>query len=149
MVTQKHHFGISRIAALLGLCACVAVPMVSAAYANQPLRTLRAREAAERELDQEAGFTGKVCGTSISTRIDWATAADWPENANIAKACDGALGALEAICRSDRSRGSRITSFVCSGDGSGPDLSGSTLYYGATPGQSGFDETKSFLEGEL
>ncbi len=131
-----------------GLIAAIVVP-VAAASSLQPLKTIRAREVEERQLDREAGFTGKVCGTSIQTSIDWSSTTGWPENVSIAKACDGALGALEAICRADSSRGSKVNSFVCTGDGSGPSLSGGTLYYGATPGGNGFGATKSYLEGEL
>ena len=137
-----------NVTLLLGLSMAVLVPVAMAA-SNQPLKTLRAREAEERALDREARFTGKVCGTSIRTRIDWSSASDWPASVSIAKSCDGALSALEAICRSDRSRGSRVTSFVCSGDGGGPSLSGGTLYYGASPGGNGFGETKGYLEGQL
>lgn len=138
---------------ILGMGSSASLPIVAvpamASVADESLKTLRAREAEERQLDREAGFTGKVCGTSIRTRIDWSSTGDWPENVSIAKSCDGALSALEAICRGDSSRGSRINSFVCTGDGSGPSLSGGTLQYGATPGDNGFSSTKSYLEGEL
>ncbi len=133
---------------MIGVLGSFVAPTL-ALSSNQPLKTLRAREKEEKQLDQEAGFTGNVCGTNISTRIDWDSAQDWPESASITKVCDGALSALEAICRGDQSRGKKITSFVCAGDGAGPNLSGSTLRYGGVPGGNGFDDTKDYLEGKL
>lgn len=87
----------------------------------------------------------------MKSRIDWNSAATWPENASIADACGGALSALEAVCRSGKgkARASSLSSFVCAGDGSGPSLSGGTFRYGASPGVNGFAETKSYLVGAL
>lgn len=127
----------------------VTIPFAISATAVQPLSEIRAREQAEKQLRDEAAFTSKVCGTSVRARIDWSTAQDWPANANIAKSCDGALSALEAVCRSNKSKGSKVKSFVCKGDGSGPGLSGSTLVYGASPGSKGFGATKSMLDDAL
>lgn len=139
---------LGRIALTTLAIVTMAVPVL-AAVSSQPLRDLRAREAEERELAAEAAFTGQVCGTSISADIDWASASDWPANVSIAKICDGALSALEAICRADRSRGSQVSSFECAGDGTGPDLSRGTLRYGASPGENAFSDTKAYLESEL
>jgi len=114
------------------------------------LKTLRAREAEERRLAAETRFTGQTCGTSIRPRIDWSSVPDsWPSGVSIVKSCDGALGALETICRGDQSRGKKVTSFVCAGDSDGPSLSGSTLRYGASPGDNGFNDTKALLDSEL
>ncbi|MEL6111462.1 MAG: hypothetical protein AAFR20_01535 [Pseudomonadota bacterium] len=136
--------------ALAGVMAAASVP-VFAAMTVQPLKTLRAREAEERELAEEAAFTNEVCGTSIRATIDWSTAESWPEQESIAKVCDGALSALESICRSDASRAQSISSFECAGDGTGPSLGGGSLRYGASPGgaSSAFSETKAYLERAL
>jgi len=135
--------------ALLAAAISVAVVPVLSAIASQPLKTLRAREAEERDLAEEAAFTSQVCGTTIRASIDWSSAQNWPENESIAAICDGALSALESICRSDAGRASSVSSFECAGDGSGASLSGGTLRYGASPGDSAFSETKAFLDGEL
>jgi hypothetical protein len=117
----------------------------------QSLKTIRAQEAEEASLSREAAYTNSVCGTSIDARIDWRSVAGWPENKSIADACGDALSALEAVCRSGdgRSRAAKVSSFVCAGDGSGPQLRGGTLRFGASPGGGGFSETRSLLEGAL
>lgn len=122
-----------------------------ATLAAQSLKSIRAQEAEEQTLDSEIEFTNSVCGTSISATINWRSASDWPEEDSLADACDDALGALEAICRAPggQSKASSISSFLCEGDGSGPSLSGGTLSYGASPGESGFADTKDYLEGAL
>lgn len=148
MVSQISHFRPALFALGVAAFCTLALPVV-AAMSSQPLKTLRAREAEQREIAEEAAFTGQVCGTSISASIDWSTAETWPENLSIAKVCDGALSALESICRADASRAGGISSFECAGDGAGPSLSGGTLRYGASPGDSAFSETKSFLESAL
>lgn len=139
-----------RRRALLALAAAASVwAAVDAAYA-QSLREMRARDAEERALQREAAYTGSVCGGSLSASIDWSSVSDWPEDESLTDACDGALGALEAICReSDGERGGDISKFVCGGDGSGASLYGDTLYYGADPGVSGFSDTRDVLESEL
>ncbi|MEL6790685.1 MAG: hypothetical protein AAGL18_13340 [Pseudomonadota bacterium] len=136
--------------ALVGAMTAASVP-VFAAISMQPLKTLRAREAEERELAEEVAFTNEVCGTSIRASIDWSTAESWPEQDSIAMVCDGALSALESICRGDASRARSISSFECAGDGTGPSLGGGSLRYGASPGgaSSAFSETKAYLERTL
>lgn len=124
------------------------VVMVDLAAA-QSLREMRAREAEERALDREAAYTESVCGISLSASIDWRSAADWPPEISLVDACDGALGALEAVCRSGNTRVSRISGFVCAGDGAGASLRGGTLRYGASPGDNGFSETKALLDSRL
>ena len=101
--------------------------------AAQSLRDLRQRDAAERTLDREAAYTSSVCDTSISASIDWRSAADWPDASRLVASCDGALGALEAFCRSNvgRQRAQNISRFVCAGDGSGASMRGRTLRYGS------------------
>lgn len=120
-----------------------------AAHAQaQSLKSLRARDAEEQALSREVAYTNSVCGSGMRASIDWRSAADWPEDESLAAACDGALGALEAVCRSGRgvSRAGSLDEFVCAGDGSGPALRGSLFRYGAEPGVSGFSETRHYLE---
>jgi hypothetical protein len=120
---------------ILTLAACLSAATASA----QSLKDLRARERENRELASQAAFTSEVCGRPIAASIDWSTAEDWPAGESIAAVCDGALGAVETICR----RGSTnvVHRFVCAGDGSGADLSGKTLRYGASPGGNGYAQT--------
>ena len=113
---------------------------LSAAPASaQSLKDLRAQERENRELSRQAAFTSTVCGRAISASIDWTSAADWPADESLAGVCDGALGAVETICR--RGRTNVVTRFVCAGDGSGAELSGTTLRYGASPGGNGYAAT--------
>lgn len=120
-----------------------------AAADAQSLKALRAEAAEEQALDREAAFTASVCGSRLDAQIDWRSAADWPDGVSLAAACDGALGAVEAVCRTDASRVKNISRFVCAGDGAGPSLSGSTLRYGASPNGNGFSEMRSYLEDKL
>lgn len=117
----------------------------------QSLKEMRSQNAEDSALDREVAYTESVCGTSIGASIDWRSAASWPDGVSIVASCDGALGALEAICRTKdgKSRAQRITRFVCAGDGSGASLHGGTLRYGASPGDNGFSETKALLDSEL
>ena len=141
------HTGIAALGAALALGALGVLP---ASYVNaQSLKEMRARDAEERALQREADFTARVCGGSISASIDWASAADWPDGVSLVSACDGALAALEALCREGRGRGGAVSSFVCAGDGAGADLSGGELTYGASPGESSFDDAKAVLDDEL
>lgn len=137
-----------RVALIAGL-AVAAMPMV--ASAQSPLKELRARQAEERQLASEVAYTANVCSARISSRIDWNRAGDWPADTSLADACDDALGAIEAICRSGDSDkvAKSISSFTCAGDGSGPSLGGGTLTFGARPGGNGFGQTRSYLEGRL
>lgn len=113
---------------------------LSAATASaQSLKDLRAQERENQELARQAAFTSEVCGQTISAAIDWRSAADWPAGESLAAVCDGALGAVETICR--RGRTGIINRFVCAGEGSGAELSGKTLRYGATPGENGYAAT--------
>ncbi len=105
----------------------------------QSLKDLRAQERENRELARQAAFTSDVCGQPISASIDWNSVEDWPSGESLAAACDGALGAVETICR--RGRTNVVTRFICAGDGSGADLSGKTLRYGASPGGNGYAAT--------
>lgn len=130
------------------LCACAAILAATAAEA-QSLKSIRARQAEESALAREVAYTSSVCGASISPRIDWGSTASWPDGASLVDACDGALGALEAICRGGKARGGKVSSFTCAGDGAGPSLSGGNLRYGASPGASGYSETKIYLDGAL
>lgn len=128
--------------------AAAAVPTLG--LAQSPLSELRAQQEEERKLASEAAYTSNVCETRISSRIDWNRTRDWPDNRSVAEACDGALGAVEALCRSGKDRvAGKISAFTCTGDGSGPSLSGTTLTFGATPGGNGFNATRSYLESAL
>lgn len=136
-----------RIISALAMIAFAAAP----AFAAQSLKSIRAQQSESDTLDDEVSYTNSVCGGAISSEINWSTAADWPEGESLAAACDGALSALEAICRADggKGRASKITRFVCTGDGAGPSLSGGVLEYGASPGDNGFTDTKDYLDSAL
>ncbi len=124
--------------------------MVSPAFAES-LSALRAQEAEEAALAKEAQYTSSLCRMPLATSIDWRTVAHWPDNVSLSQTCDGALGAIELLCKSPdgRIRAKRINRFVCAGDGSGPSLKGGTLRYGASPDDNGFAETKAYLESNL
>jgi hypothetical protein len=124
--------------ALLIVLSCAAALSAAAASA-QSLKDIRARERENRELARQAAFTSEVCGRTISASIDWSSAEDWPAGESIAEVCDGALGAVETVCR--RGRTDVVNRFVCAGDGSGAELSGRTLRYGAAPGGNGYAQT--------
>lgn len=128
--------------AVLGAFALV---LLAAPALGQSLKDIRAHEAEDAALAREAAYTGSVCGHSVSARIDWASASAWPAEESLAGACDGALSAVEALCRAGRK--GVVKSFICAGDGSGPDLSGGTLRYGASPARGGYEETRAYLEG--
>jgi len=119
--------------------------VLSGAAGAQSLRDLRAQDADDRALAREAAYTSKICGRAIDASIDWRSAADWPEDESLAEACDGALGAVESICRAGKT--DVVSAFECAGDGSGPSLSGSTLRYGATPGRNGYAATLATIGG--
>ncbi len=121
------------------LVLATAAAFSAAAASTQSLKDLRARERENRALASEAAYTSKVCGRSIDASIDWSTAEDWPAGESLAAVCDGALGAVETICR--RGRTNVVDRFICAGDRSGADLSGKTLRYGAAPGGNGYATT--------
>ncbi len=133
------------IGGLAGLCALFAVASA------QSLRELRAREADDDALAREVAYTRSICENTLTGAIDWPSASGWPPDKSLAASCDGALGALEAMCRSQggKARAQRIMHFVCAGDGAGASLSGASLRYGASPGGGGFDETIALLESAL
>jgi len=138
----------SLIGALIGVTAStMLVPSVMA----QSLKSIRAQQAEQEVLDNEVAYTNSVCGGSITAKIDWKSAANWPDGNSLAGACDDALGAVEAICRGagGKAKSAKIKSFVCKGDSGGVSFSGSTLTFGATPGQNGFADTKAYLDGAL
>jgi len=119
--------------------AALAAALFSAADGAQSLRDLRAQDADARALAREAAYTSEICGRPIPASIDWSSVRDWPAGESIVDACDGALGAVETICRAGRKN--VVHQFVCAGDGSGPSLSGKTLRYGASPGENGYAAT--------
>ncbi len=120
---------------LFALAGALCAPASSA----QSLKDLRNQERLNAELASEAAFTGEVCGRTIAASIDWSSAATWPAGEDLVDACDSALGAVETICRNGRTN--VVHRFVCAGDGSGADLSGKTLRYGASPGGNGYAAT--------
>lgn len=131
--------------ALICSLAPIAAPTVAAAQTAGPsLRDLRAQQSDNDALAREAAYTSEVCKRSIPARIDWSSTRDWPSGSNLVAACDGALSAVEATCRSGRS--AVVRQFVCAGDGSGASLSGGVLRYGAGPDGDGFSDTKALLE---
>ena len=143
ITASYHRSSFARVSMTLAVLGVVAGGLLSGAQA-QSLRDLRAQDSEQRALEREAAFTQSVCGINFDISIDWRSAADWPRNVSIAASCDGALGALEAICRKGRTP--RVTRFVCAGDGAGASMRGGTLRYGASPGDSGFSDTKAVLE---
>ena len=124
--------------------AALLTGLAAVSASAQSLKDLRAQEAESAALAREAAYTGEVCGRTIPARIDWASAKSWPESESLAEACDGALGAVEAVCRGGRKN--LVKGFICAGDGSGPELSGGTLRFGARAGENGFDESKAYLD---
>lgn len=115
---------------------------IAGSASAQSLKSLRAQEAENSALAAEADYTSEICSVSISASIDWSRAAKWPANQSLAEACDGALSAVEAACR----KGSKpVRKFTCGGDGKGPSLSGTSLYYGASPGGDAYKETAAVL----
>ena len=119
---------------------------------DKTLGELRIRQAEERLLSEEAAFTSSQCQTNIAARINWSRSSSWPGGGKgIAKSCDAALSAVEAVCRGGKAAQVRekVKTFECSGDGSGPSLQGTTLKFGAQPGSNGFDATRAYLDGKL
>lgn len=129
----------------------VAALLASASAQAQSLKSLRARDAEEAALSREIAYTNSVCDSGMDAAIDWKSSAGWPEGAGLAVACDSALGALEAVCRSGKgkARVQSLSRFVCAGDGAGPALHGGSFRYGASPGVNGFSETMRYLDGAL
>ncbi len=148
---MKRQINISLILALFSVGLAFFAP-AAAIQDDRSLEELRIRQAEERQLRQEAAFTSRQCGASIRASINWSRVSRWPDGGRgLARACDGALSAVEAMCRSGKSEQVRkkVRSFQCTGDGSGASLSGSTLRYGARPGSNGFSQTKQVLERSL
>ncbi len=135
-------------ATMVAVVACV---VIGGGASAQSLKEIRARETNEQALEREAAYTRSVCGHSLTATIDWRSAADWPDGVSLAASCDGALGALEAICRNraGKAKAQRVTRFVCAGDGGGASFRGGVLRYGASPGENGFSETKALLDSAL
>ena len=119
--------------------AFIMLIQASSAAAGQSLRDLRAQESENKALAREAAYTSEVCGRPIPASIDWSRSKDWPAHESLTEACDGALGAVETICRAGKK--TAVRSFVCSGDSAGPSLSGGVLRYGAAPGVNGYAAT--------
>lgn len=127
-------------------------PVMAQSNDDRSLKELRVRQQEENILREEVAFTNSVCKVNISARINWRASVSWPNSGKgLAKNCDGALGAIEALCRGSKKSQvqAKIKSFQCSGTGAGPSLSGSTLRYGAKPGGNGFGVTKAYLDGLL
>lgn len=132
------------------MCIGLALAMVGGDLNAQSLREARTRDAQEEALSKEAAFTRSVCGSNLTASIDWSSALIWPQEQSLVAACDGALSAIEAICRrGDKDKANTITRFVCAADGTGPSLSSGTLRYGARVGENSFESTRRFLDGAL
>ncbi len=126
--------------------SCLVFALVATAPAGaQSLRDLRSQDREDRALDREAAYTSEVCGRTIEASIDWASAASWPPRESLVEACDGALGAVETICRAGKT--SVVRRFVCAGDQSGASLSSGVLRYGARPGGNGYAQTLAVIGG--
>ena len=149
MTPEKQLLSMPAPRLMAAVLACLA--LMAGPVAAQSLKEIRAQKAEDEALAREAAYTQSICGTSLSASIDWSASTDWPQGVSLAKSCDGALGALEAVCRNDagKKKAKKITRFVCSGDGSGPSLRGGALRYGASPGANGFAATKALLDGKL
>lgn len=125
---------IARPAAIRAACALLAgfalAFAAGSAVAAQSLKAIRAQQAEENMLEDQAGYTQQLCGIRFSVSIDWSSFDHWPQGADVAKACDRGLSEIETDCRNGETP--RVSRFVCTGDGSGADYSGSTLTYGAS-----------------
>ncbi len=117
---------------------------------QESLRDMRAQQQEEMDLQREAAYTANVCDIRLSATINWGRSRNWPENRSLAAACDDALSALEAVCRGGLKKQvqEQISSFQCYGDGSGPNLTGGTLRYGAGA-SGGYTRTRDYLEQKL
>lgn len=93
--------GVRRIA------AAVLVPLfLSSAPALAAESTYRERmmmQDQSRKLSEEAEFTSEICGTRISASLRWDSflARDGRVSTNVYRECDGALSAIERICRDE------------------------------------------------
>ncbi|MEK7266113.1 MAG: hypothetical protein AAB227_08450 [Pseudomonadota bacterium] len=129
----------ARTISIAAVALAAALAPASGVAGSQSLRDLRAQDADDRALAREAAYTSEVCGRPIAASIDWASAKTWPADQSLVDACDGALAAVETICRAGRKN--VVHQFVCAGDGSGSSLAGKTLRYGASPGGNGYAAT--------
>lgn len=119
-------------------------PIFMVGASAQSLKALRSQSIEEGALQNEAAYTAKQCGDALTASIDWTASGSWPEDQSLAHACDGALSAIEAVCR--RPDAPSIKSFICAGDGRGAELSGSRLRYGAGTGRDAYQETLRTLQ---
>lgn len=133
------------------LLAIAAALFAASGAGAQSLKSLRVQDAEDAALSREIAYTNSVCGADMDARIDWRSAANWPDGESLAEACGGALSALEAVCRAakGKARASSLSTFTCAGDGSGPSLSGGSFRYGASPGGDSYSDTKSYLDSML
>lgn len=117
----------------------------------QSLKAARAKDAEFSRLSQEASYTNKMCDASFSARIDWAASRNWPPAISLAEACNGALGAIEAMCRSKegKAQAGRIAVFTCAGDGRGPVFAGGEMRFGANPRGDSYASMTRFLEAKF
>ncbi len=117
---------------------------------QESLRDMRAQQQEEMDLQREAAYTSNVCDIRLSATINWGRSRNWPQHRSLAAACDDALSALEAVCRGELKKQvqEQISSFQCYGDGSGPNLTGGTLRYGAGA-SGGYTRTRDYLEQKL
>jgi hypothetical protein len=146
LIIQSECMAPNRTARIfLAAVTAAGVCVFGAAAASQSLRDLRAQDREDRALDREASYTSEVCGRRIDADIEWSSVRDWPPRESVAKSCDGALSAVETICRAGRK--DVVHRFVCAGDGSGASLTGKTLRYGGAPGSNGYAPTLAVIGG--
>ncbi|MEM9168887.1 MAG: hypothetical protein AAGC56_04485 [Pseudomonadota bacterium] len=134
------------------MLASAALVAGAAPAAGQSLKSMRDQAAAESLLADEIGYTNTVCGAAIALEIDWSSLSGWPSDGQaLARACGGALSAIEAVCHGGgAARVARgIDTFVCAGDGAGAAFGAGALTFGASPGETGYDETRALLEDAL
>jgi hypothetical protein len=154
MATKIHFVEASGIAPVTMVISDRASRDYSSPYApilvQESLRDMRAQQQEEMDLQREAAYTANICDIRLSATINWGRSRKWPQNRSLAAACDDALSALEAVCRGGLKEEvqAQISSFQCYGDGSGPNLTGGTLRYGAGA-SGGYTRTRDYLEQKL
>ncbi len=114
----------------VAIASAILAASANSALAAQSLRQIRAQQAEEGMLEDQAAYTRQLCKISFEVAIDWPSFAHWPEGASIARACDRGLSEIETRCRNGETP--RMTRFVCTGDGSGANFSGGVHTYGAS-----------------
>lgn len=144
----------ARIVPVLVTVLLAALAVATAASASS-LKEQRYREAQNAAFDREVEYTNKLCGSSITARIDWDTLSPLATdiNRNLYTQCGAALSAIERMCLcggSDRVR-DHIAALVCTGGLTRSlALDGTQLTYViSSEPSSDFDRLVAFLESAL